>query len=76
MAPAADPLPLPAANELSIARSRQLFRTGRLRDALRELDRVPVGDSLRPDADRLRAEIQTALLTVAAVEPRPTNEVP
>ena len=74
--PASDPLPIPAATELYLARSRQLFQTGRLQDALRELDRVPIGDSLRGEADRLRGEIQRQLLAVAAVEPRPTNEVP
>jgi tetratricopeptide (TPR) repeat protein len=76
LAPAPEQLPLASATELYIARSRTLFKTGRLRDALRELDRVPTGDSLRPDADRLRGEIQTELLAVAAAEPRPTHEVP
>jgi hypothetical protein len=76
MAPAAEELPLASATELYIARSRTLFKTGRLRDALRELDRVPIGDSLRPDADGLRAEIQTELLAVAAADPRPMHEVP
>ena len=42
-----EPLPLPAATESYLARSRSLFASGRLRDALRELDRVPVGDSQR-----------------------------
>jgi tetratricopeptide (TPR) repeat protein len=72
----ADPLPLPSATELYLARSRSLFETGRLRDALRELDRVPIGDGARPVADRLRAEIQQALLASATVDPRPANEVP
>ena len=71
-----EPLPLPAATESYLARSRSLFASGRLRDALRELDRVPVGDSQRAAADRLRAEIQRELLAVAAAEPRPMNEVP
>jgi tetratricopeptide (TPR) repeat protein len=71
-----EPLPLPSATELYLARSRSLFETGRLRDALRELDRVPIGDAARPVADRLRAEIQLALLASAGIDPRPTNEVP
>lgn len=75
VAPAAEALPMPSANELYLSRSRSLFRSGRLRDALRELDRVPIGDSQRADADRLRAEIQRALLAVAA-ESRPAHEVP
>jgi tetratricopeptide (TPR) repeat protein len=76
MAPAAEDLPRVSATELYIARSRTFFKTGRLRDALRELDRVPIGDSLRPDADRLRAEIQMELLAAAAADPRPMHEVP
>lgn len=74
-APAVDPLPLPSASELYLSRSRSLYQSGRLRDALRELDRIPVGDSGRSDADRLRADIQRALLAVAA-DSRPQNEVP
>jgi hypothetical protein len=71
-----EPLPLPSATEMYLARSRSLFETGRLRDALRELDRVPIGDAARPVAERLRAEIQLALLESASVDLRPTNEVP
>lgn len=68
---AAEPLPLPAANEVFLSRARRLFATGRLRDAIREIDRVPIGDSLRPEADRLRADIQRALLAVAAGDSQP-----
>jgi hypothetical protein len=88
VAPAAETLPLPTASELHLARSRALFKTGRLRDALRELDRVSLGDPNRAAADRLRAEIQGELLAVAvadsgsyapqprAGDSRPMNEVP
>lgn len=75
VAPAVDPLPLASASELYLSRGRSLFQSGRLRDALRELDRVPIGDSGRAEADRLRAQIQRALLAVAA-DSRPANEVP
>jgi hypothetical protein len=51
-----------------VARARSLFAGGKLRDALRALDRVPVGDQLRPDAERLRADIQRELLAVAGAE--------
>jgi hypothetical protein len=71
-----EPLPLPSATERYLTRSRALFASGRLRDALRELDRVPVGDSQRAAADRLRAEVQRELLAVADAEPGPMNEVP
>lgn len=66
LAPA--PLPIPAPTEGYLAQARAMFASGRLRDALRALDRVPVGDTLRPDAERLRADIQRELLAVAAAE--------
>jgi cytochrome c-type biogenesis protein CcmH/NrfG len=66
VAPAAEPLPLPSSSELYLSRGRTMFRSGRLRDALRELDRVPIGDTGRAEADRLRAQIQRELLAVAA----------
>ena len=74
--PTVDPLPLASASELFMSRSEALFRSGRLRDALRELDRVPIGDPARTEADRLRADIQRELLATAAADARPTNEVP
>jgi hypothetical protein len=73
---AIEPLPVPTAGELYIARSRSLFRSGRLQDALHELDRVSSGGAERVAADRLRAEIQAQLLAVAAAESRPTHEMP
>ena len=62
------PLPLPSPTETYVVRARSLFASGKLRDALRALDRVPVGDVLRPDAERLRADIQRELLAVAGAE--------
>jgi tetratricopeptide (TPR) repeat protein len=59
------PVPLPSASEVALARARVLFDSGRLRDALRLLDTVDAGDPLQPDADRLRAAIQRALLATA-----------
>lgn len=61
-------LPLPSPTETYVVRARSLFASGKLRDALRALDRVPVGDALRPDAERLRADIQRELLAVAGAE--------
>ena len=60
-----------ARGELPGAGARPLFASGKLRDALRAVDRVPVGDSLRQDADRLRGEIQRELLAVASAEASP-----
>jgi tetratricopeptide (TPR) repeat protein len=62
------PLPIPSPTETYLGRARSLFASGKLRDALRALDRVPVGDALRPDAERLRADIQRELLAVAVAE--------
>ena len=66
--PAPAPLPIPAPTEGYLAQARSMFAGGKLRDALRALDRVPVGDALRPDAERLRADIQRELLAVAIAE--------
>ena len=62
------PVPVPSPTEVYVARARALFANGKLRDALRSLDRVPVGDTLRPDAERIRADIQRELLAVAGAE--------
>ncbi|HEX6163929.1 MAG TPA: hypothetical protein VFZ31_11215, partial [Vicinamibacterales bacterium] len=62
------PLPLPSPTEAYLTQARSLFASGKLRDALRALDRVPAADALRPDADRLRADIQRELLAVAGAE--------
>jgi hypothetical protein len=63
---ASAPLPVPAPTEVYVAQGRELFAAGKLRDALRALDRVPLGDSLRPEAERLRGQIQRELLATSA----------
>jgi hypothetical protein len=68
LSPTPGPLPLPAPTETYLVQARSMFANGKLRDALRALDRVPVGDSLRDQADRLRGDIQRELLAVAAAE--------
>lgn len=70
------PLPAAAANERFLALAKARYATGRLRDALNELDRIPVGDPLRADADRLRADVQRQLLAVAAAEQPPPSGGP
>ena len=64
------PLPVPSPTEAYLAQGRDLFAGGKLRDAMRVLERVPVGDPLRQDADRLRGDIQRELLAVASAEVR------
>lgn len=62
------PLPIPAPTEAYLTQARTMFASGKLRDALRALDRMPIGDALRADAERLRADIQRELLAVASAE--------
>jgi hypothetical protein len=65
-----DPPPVapPTTTEVYVSRGRRLFETGRLRDAMIELERVPAGDPLRAEADRLRASIQRELLALALAD--------
>lgn len=55
-------LPVLSSSEAALVRARTLYARGRLADALRALDRVDADGPGRPDADRLRAEIQQLLL--------------
>jgi tetratricopeptide (TPR) repeat protein len=64
----AEPLPALRPSELRVAQARQLYATGRLREALRVLETIAIADPLRADADRLRADVQRDLL--ATVSPR------
>ena len=63
-----EPLPVPAASESALSRARALFEEGQLREALRALNGVTPGDSLRSEADLLRSAVQRALLA-GSVEP-------
>ena len=76
VSPAPAPLPVPAPTESYVTQARAMFASGKLRDALRALDRVPVGDSLRADAERLRGDIQRELLAVATAEASSTSTTP
>jgi hypothetical protein len=60
-----DPVPVPSASEVSLARARSWSASGRLRDALAALDAIRPGDPLRAQADELRATIQQQLLDTA-----------
>jgi hypothetical protein len=62
---AEEPLPVPAASELSIARARALRARGHLREALTALQPVRYGDRFRREADELRSVIQQELLAAA-----------
>ena len=67
-----DPLPVPSASDVSLARANAWYKVGRLRDALTALDAIRPGDPLRAQADDLRSTIQQKLLDAAAhVAPLP-----
>src|SRR4051812_6992114 len=63
--PALEPLPVPSASDVSLARAHAWYKSGRLRDALVALDAIRPGDPLRAQADDLRATIQQDLLEAA-----------
>lgn len=60
-----EPLPVPSASEVSLARATGWYKNGRLHDALAALDTIRPGDPLRARADTLRATIQQKLLEAA-----------
>ena len=59
-----DVVPVPRPAEIDLARARRLMESGHARDALRLVQNIRGDDPLRPDADRLRAEIQRVLLAL------------
>jgi len=69
-----EPLPIVRASETALVRARALHTDGQLHDALRALDRIDVGDPLRAQADRLRADIQRDLFAVAGIRVGETQE--
>ena len=64
-----EPLPIVRTTDTELERAQVLFQGGHLRDALHLLESVDVGDPLRPEADRLRGEIQRELLAAMRIEP-------
>ncbi len=60
-------LPVPRRAETSLARARALMTSGRLRDALPLLESIRSTDPERPDADRLRADIQRQLIALGSL---------
>src|ERR1043166_3923286 len=66
---APEPLPIVRTADTVLDRARELYTGGHLRDALRLLDRIGVSDPVRPEADRLRADIQRDLLAATASTP-------
>lgn len=62
-------LPIPRRGETALARAQALAARGRLHDALSVLDGVRITDPQRPDADRLRTDIQRQLLAISGSQP-------
>ena len=56
------PLPVPTAPELALERAESLAAEGRYADALEALSHVGFGDGVRADVDRVRADLQRAVL--------------
>jgi tetratricopeptide (TPR) repeat protein len=70
-----EPLPIPSASEVWLARARAHYARGRLGDALDALEAIRPGDPLSVQADELRASIQSQLLAAArAQEPARARE--
>jgi hypothetical protein len=63
-----EPLPVARSSERLVARARAFQSGGRLHDALRALEAIDLGDPMRPEADRLRGELQRQLLDAALTE--------
>lgn len=61
---AVEPVPVPSASEVWMARGRDQYQKGRLHDALSALEAIRPGDPLRPQADACRAAIQRQLLAM------------
>ena len=70
---AVEPLPVVRPSEMVLVRARALYADGHLRDALRALDRIGFADPMRDDADRLRADVQRALLEGALTAATPAR---
>lgn len=70
---AADALPMVRTADTLLDRARELYVGGHLHDALRLLDRIGIADPVRPEADRLRADIQRALLAASSASTPPAD---
>jgi hypothetical protein len=65
-----EPLPMPRPSEVALGRARDLAQSGHLKAALAALEGVSDADPLAPEAIRMKADLQRALL-----EPRGTTAV-
>ena len=63
--PTDQPLPVPSASDVRLARAHAQYERGHLREALAEIDGVAPGDPRSAEADALKADIQAKLLQAA-----------
>src|SRR4029077_21028593 len=68
-------LPLPRRGEMAVGRARSLAASGRLREPLPARETVRPADPQKPEAERLRGDIQHQLLGLSTL-PRSTAPVP
>ena len=74
---AAEVLPMVRTADTLLDRARELYIGGHLHDAVRLLARIGIADPVRPEADRLRADIQRALLAASSASaPPPASGTP
>jgi tetratricopeptide (TPR) repeat protein len=68
-----EPLPVPTASDVALARAQAQYDRGHLRDALLALDAIGPGDPLSAEADQLKAVVQSKLLEAARTPLPPTK---
>lgn len=69
-----EPLPVVHTGEVAFESAQQLYAGGHLVDALRVLERIDIGNPIRPQAERLKGDIQRDLLaTVRQSRPAAVN---
>ena len=62
-----EPLPIVRRSDVILDRARALQAAGQPRDALLSLNAIDFADPLRPDADRLRADLQEDIFVAAGL---------
>jgi hypothetical protein len=75
-AAAAASLPLPRRGSVALERARDLAATGRLHEAVAELDAVKASDPEKADADQLRARLQRELIGLTSLDPSEVTAPP